>query len=730
MQLKRPATDASQRHQYYDLAKMAFMTWLSLDPELLALGVEKSSLLLQLAIEHAVGNGHRGKRADRDGIAFGELFIAEKLMETLGPSGSDILDFTIQTQRGRTMKWLSRGIVEKEPNNPLAQLPDVVDCSVPFFLQIVPSVKEKFQYKIWPLYLLGVLVMYYVDLTLDVLVAVKFYTEGTRDEDPQPEKLRYFWSSVSLWLLGLMVTCLFDVITTLVTKADRQNGEQKRKLAVKVLMNILLIRMPYEIYRSFRAMQTWQRDAARHKIDKTARQPPMSMDQVKCAEGVFEAVPQSILQAFVVIADLTQGLPVGRVQVASLFTSWFNIAGVLGMMGPPDISELWRVTFMMFVSLNVVLRSLSFAFMFILILQDANELDFGDNLEDVPRHWNVGIYMLGSYLTTCFFIFVVGGQSPRSIPMFIVSLIALIVPLDMSKFTIVKAAQPQPAQLPFAFVRFAEIGYACWWFASQQDYHCVSSEPIVCSNSTIQPTGLYQAFANTTTLQAGGTTQWVFYESEPAVGAFGATAVHVQHNFPFNIASVLTFLLMLNITTYVICAALPYKSIDSVPAGFKRLWFGNDTQRVRDVVGRGKELCCRGKRAIVSYRISVGRQSIGPIGTPITLLEKTFADTYRKVSVLSRLQSTSSDPGIVEETAEEKKHRKEKRKADAAVQKQEAESLQRDGLAAIQLLSELVHTVNAQVIHAHCTVSTCIVWLCLSFHTVISACLDDSSVGA
>ena len=37
------------------------------------------------------------------------------------------------------------------------------------------------------------------------------------------------------------------------------------------------------------------------RVDRTARLPPMSFDQIKCAEGVFEALPQSMIQAFVVL---------------------------------------------------------------------------------------------------------------------------------------------------------------------------------------------------------------------------------------------------------------------------------------------------------------------------------------------------------------------------------------------------------------------------------------------
>ena len=125
-------------------------------------------------------------------------------------------------------------------------------------------------------------------------------------------------------------------------------------------MNVLQIRLPWELYLSLCAMatKTYVHDPVsnhRHWVDKTPRMPPMSWEQVKCAEGLFEALPMAMFQASVVITDLYHDKPVTVTQVLSLLTSYVNVAIVLGLMGPPDINWLWRIVFMLFVVVVILL---------------------------------------------------------------------------------------------------------------------------------------------------------------------------------------------------------------------------------------------------------------------------------------------------------------------------------------------------------------------------------------
>ena len=226
--------------------------------------------------------------------------------------------------------------------------------------------------------------------------------------------------------------------------------------------------MPYEVWRSWKAMRTYHIDPhTKQKIDKTARKPPMSFDQVKCAEGIFEALPQSMLQAFVVITDLYYGREVTMLQFVSLFFSYGATAGVLGLMGPPDIDMAWRAAFIFFCFVNVMLRSFSFGFFSISMW----ELDWFGDTDSEKLQWTVFVFV-GSYLTTAFFVFKL-QKKKFSLSTVILTFIAFICPVDISQFTILKTAQPRSPQLPFAIVRYSEIIFCCALFASFQANECV-----------------------------------------------------------------------------------------------------------------------------------------------------------------------------------------------------------------------------------------------------------------
>ena len=53
-------------------------------------------------------------------------------------SGADVLDFTLQNEDGRTLKWLCRGVIDINDMTPLRELPDGVESSAPFFIDIIP----------------------------------------------------------------------------------------------------------------------------------------------------------------------------------------------------------------------------------------------------------------------------------------------------------------------------------------------------------------------------------------------------------------------------------------------------------------------------------------------------------------------------------------------------------------------------------------------------------------
>jgi hypothetical protein len=552
-------------------------------------------------------------KQDRDAlggkIRWQEMEIATELMVRLGPivpqcpHAKDILDFTLQDSRGRTLKWLLRYVAQDE-SSPFKHVPDGVSSSVPFFLEIIPNPVESLTYAIWPLFLVGSCLAFYVDLALDFSVCLEYYEQGTEENTAEPEKLAFFWVGVGFYANGVLITCLFDMITTFVSEADRRSAARRRELAMKCVLNILQIRMPYECYQALQSMKETERRNGQ-VIDRTARMPPMTLDQTKCAEGVFEALPQSMLQAFVVINDMMKGRDVTVVQAASLLTSYGNVAVVLGLMGPPDITISWRVIFMTFVVVNVVLRSISFSFLAIMLERTA----FGQELGP----WATVLCLGVSYLVTLLFVF--GLQRKKiGIPSFILSIIAFMCAVDISQFTVLKTAQPMTAQLPFAIVRYLEICIICYWYASYQEYECllrdgvqaidilrsdgsrnvsVSSSHEMWQNGSSQDGGcllhLVESISAATSHVSchkmeldkrtiTGNNRWVFFDNPAVYGRLSSADVAASALFPFNVASVLSILIMLNIITYVLCNVIPYKMIDSTPKGLRRLWEGSEVK--------------------------------------------------------------------------------------------------------------------------------------------------------
>jgi hypothetical protein len=545
-------------------------------------------------------------------IRWKEMEIATELMIRLGPTvaeypnAKDILDFTLQDSRGRTLKWLLRKVVESDEKTPFKNVPDGVSSSVPFFLQIVPDPVEALTYAIWPLFLVASCIGYYIDLALDVYVSLQYYEQGTKENTAEPEKLAYFWVGCCFYANGVLITCLFDMITTFVSRSDWQSAARRCELAVKCLLNLLQIRMPYECYKAFRSMKKTQIQNGQ-MIDRTARMPPMTLDQTKCAEGVFEALPQSMLQAFVVINDMMQGREVTAVQAASLLTSYGNCAVVLGLMGPPDITMSWRVIFMTFVVVNVILRSISFSFLAIMLERST----FGQELGP----WATVLCLVVSYLVTLLFVF--GLQRKKiGIPSFILSIIAFLCAVDISQFTVLKTAQPMTAQLPFAIVRYLEICIICYWFAGYQEYECLLRDGVeaidilrsdgsrnvsvssherwqnvsTTANSSCLPHFAGSMFAATDRVSCHemeldnktvtGTNRWVFFENPAVYGRLSSEDVAASALYPFNMSAVLTALIMLNIVTYVLCNVIPYKTIDSTPKGLRRLWQGSEVKNL------------------------------------------------------------------------------------------------------------------------------------------------------
>ena len=119
--------------KHYNEAMQAFNRWRSIDPNLLSVGVEVVGPLFMSAVKHAVRDkGGKGL------IRLNELEIAAVMLETLGPiqadSGKihqnrfDLIDFTLQDENGRTLKWLCRHISERPDGWKTAEQDSDPDC--------------------------------------------------------------------------------------------------------------------------------------------------------------------------------------------------------------------------------------------------------------------------------------------------------------------------------------------------------------------------------------------------------------------------------------------------------------------------------------------------------------------------------------------------------------------------------------------------------------------------
>ena len=94
-------------------------------------------------------------------------------------------------------------------------------------------------YKIFPAYLLLSPFTFYLDLLLDALLWAEYYTKA---QEGERLKLGVLILSVTFFLLSVAITCLFDFITTMVTKRDRASHERRLALFKKCMLNITQFR--------------------------------------------------------------------------------------------------------------------------------------------------------------------------------------------------------------------------------------------------------------------------------------------------------------------------------------------------------------------------------------------------------------------------------------------------------------------------------------------------------
>ena len=161
--------------------------------------------------------------------------------------------------------------------------------------------------------------------------------------------------------------------------------------------------------------------------------------QVKLGEGLFEALPQAILQTLLAVKDILSTSDLSRITALrgiSLVMSYLSLAGALAKMGE-RVQTPWRVTFFCFVLSQALMRGVSLTYFRARFQND-----------DVWVFW---LYLVGTFLATVFFNIVVQRKRFNATNM-LSTFIALIVPVDLKEFTVLKSAKPRAVRDPLVLL--------------------------------------------------------------------------------------------------------------------------------------------------------------------------------------------------------------------------------------------------------------------------------------
>ena len=164
----------------------------------------------------------------------------------------------------------------------------------------MPSPIEFLIYRAYAIYIAASLAPFYFDLVMDAIITYSYYTdEGARACQPASifttwshsvsdntcglwhrhadnTRKRYFWLSLSFFLLGIVITCCFDFLTTIETAGDRKDKRRLTMLATKIALNIIHVRILYEAIGAYSAR-------ARSKIDKDRDGNSVARELIKIA---------------------------------------------------------------------------------------------------------------------------------------------------------------------------------------------------------------------------------------------------------------------------------------------------------------------------------------------------------------------------------------------------------------------------------------------------------------
>lgn len=499
----RPALRNRQVLVHCKKARAAFDLWKSADQALLAMGVDRTSHLFIMAMELYTRNGYT---SDQDSVkqcnevewritaadvepflndpVVNEVeywlieerrYVAEEMMWRLSgksyknehneeEKGVHVLDFTAQNDSGQTSRMLL-GYEEKSvyAKLPFSNIPLAVNASTPFFKHGKASLPETLKHFFAPaLYIFGV-IGYYADLILDIAVTAELWGQ---------KKYAFAYFTGLIMCLGFVMHSIMDVMSHyslktcspkeqhVATTTEQQAGSvsvwsfystAQRSIQAQILMNLLHIRILDETRIAF---LEW-------RDPRMPTQPRASYYQVKLVEGIFEALPQAILQTYVFVDDLASGGTVTLLRIISLTTSYLSFSASLATMGI-RIRGWWRSTFFGLCLSQALLRAFSITALALLTNGGA-------------IFW---LYMVFSSAATFFFVAVLQNWEAFhcGLSTTVISWIAFFVPIELDSFAVLRSAQPRAAKLPFFAFRFTEMFVFCLIFwLKYDDAQCVGA---------------------------------------------------------------------------------------------------------------------------------------------------------------------------------------------------------------------------------------------------------------
>ena len=180
------------------------------------------------------------------------------------------------------------------------------------------------KFQVAPYVALSGFFLYYLDVYTDVSLCFKFgnihfpplnaVCETALEEDPEfngvcsdYKEEKFFYLSIGILILGSVCTCFVDYFMLHTT-------EKWYRLAFNWILNLLYVRMLFEVCM-----------AIRNRMH--GRMPQAGLSAVKAAEGLFESVPQLLLQGFILFRLFLEPLrPVDE--------SWPDSRAGSGLTGP------------------------------------------------------------------------------------------------------------------------------------------------------------------------------------------------------------------------------------------------------------------------------------------------------------------------------------------------------------------------------------------------------------